>query len=96
VLAGCNLQDEGNEYKLVAAATGDVYRINESSGAIHKIQGGVLTPIVETDRIQLKVGSVYVFEDGNQMEYLGGGKFKPFKSEVMTLDEYLKTERGKK
>ncbi len=93
---GCKLQDEGNEYKLVVASTGDIYRINESSGAIHKIQGSILTLVAEADRVQLNIGSVYVFENGNQMKYLGEGKFEPYKSEVMTLDEYLKTQGAKK
>ena len=95
-LFGCSDRHESEQFKLVPSPSGELYRIQSTTGTLHKVQGGTLFRVAETDRIQLRPGQVYVFENGSHMKYLGDGKFEPFKADVVTLDEYLKTHEGSK
>ncbi|WP_374660695.1 hypothetical protein [Inhella sp.] len=95
-LAGCDRPSNAGQFQVVSSPTGDLYRLQSSTGAMHKVVGATLVRVTETDRVQLQVGAVYVFENGSNMKYLGDGKFEPFKSDVLTLDEYLKAEGRKK
>lgn len=95
-LSGCDQLSNTNQFQVVSSPSGDLYRIQSSNGAMHKVVGSALIRVVETDRVQLQVGAVYVFENGNTMKYMGEGKFEPFKPDVLTLDEYLKSQEHKK
>ncbi len=95
-LSACDLLPNTSHFQVVSSPSGDLYRIQVSNGAMHKVVGAALIRVVETDRVELQVGAVYVNEDGNAMKYLGAGKFEPFKSEVLTPEEYLKLHGSKK
>lgn len=95
-LVGCDSPAEREQYRMVASPSGDLFRIHSETGALHKVHGTTLVRVSESDRVQLQIGSVYVFENGDSMKYLGDGKFEPFKANVLTLDEYLKGQAGKK
>ena len=91
-IGGCDRISNTNQFQVASSPTGELYRLQSTTGAIHKISGNTLVRVSETDRVQLQAGAVYVFENGSNMKYLGDGKFEPFKSDVLTLDEYLKTQ----
>lgn len=95
LLSGCDFHYDANRFQIASSSSGDVYRIQSSTGAIYKISGGNLIRIQETNRVQLQVGAVYVFEDGENMVYLGKGNFKTLKSNVLTADEWLKNDNEK-
>lgn len=94
--AGCGKLSESEPYKLISTPAGDIYRLQTATGALHMVAGISLIRVPEVDRIQLQVGSAYFLENGNTMKYVGEGKFEPFKSDVVTLDEYLKSQAAKK
>ena len=95
-VSGCGKFSEAEQFKLVPAPSGELYRIQGATGTVHKVLGTSLVRISELDRVQLQAGAVYIFENGSSMKYVGEGKFEPFKSDVLTLDEYLKGQSGKK
>src|SRR5688572_25327853 len=94
-LAGCGRPLRGEKYGLTTAIDGSVYRINAETGEIHKVHGSQLVLVAETNRIEMTVGNVYVFEDGRPMEYLGAGEFRPFTDDAITLQEYLNSIKEK-
>jgi hypothetical protein len=94
-LASCSWFTEGEQFKLVSTPSGDLYRLQVSTGQMHKVAGTTLVPVTNVGRVQLQVGAIYLFESGSTMKYAGEGKFEPFKSEVLTLDEYLKSDGAK-
>jgi hypothetical protein len=89
LLVGCDQPLGVEKYGLTASADGSVYRLNAETGEIHKIHGSQLVLISETNRIEMTLGDIYVFEDGRQMEYVGAGEFRPFTDNTVTLQEYL-------
>ena len=93
LLSGCERLSDGENYSLATSSTGNVYRLNINTGEIRRVHGSVLVQISETSRIEMVVGSLYVLEDGSQMEYVGSGQFKPFEDDALTLQEYLETIR---
>lgn len=95
-LFGCGQSHQDEQFKLVSVSAGDLYRLQVNTGALHKVEGGTLFKVVETDRIKLRVGGIYILEDGKTMKYLGQGTFEPFKADVLTWEEYLKRDEGKK
>ena len=94
-VAGCDSRAQLEQFKLVASPSGELFRLNGATGAVHKVHETMLVRVSETDRVRLQVGYVYVFENGSSMKYLGQGKFEP-KAKVLTLEEYLKGQAGKK
>lgn len=96
LIGGCDRPSGVNQFQAISSSTGELYRLQTTTGAMHKIVGATLVRVSETDRVQLQVGAVYLFENGTSMKYLGDGKFEPFKSDVLTLDEYLKAQEKKK
>lgn len=92
--AGCQPEASSERYKVITSATGELFRLDASSGALYKLNGAALIRVTETDRIQLQVNAIYLFENGSYMKYLGKGRFEPA-TEILTLEEYLK-QHGKK
>ena len=92
---GCSQSYQGEQFKLVTTPAGNLYRLQVNTGVLHKVEEGTLLRVVETDRIKLRVGGIYIFEDGKTMKYLGQGAYEPFKSNVLTVEEFLKQDKGK-
>ena len=93
---GCGKLSEPEPFKLVSVQSGDTYRINGVTGTLHRIVDSTMVRVIDVDRVQLQVGSIYVFENGSPMKYLGEGRFEAFRSNAITVDEFLKQETGKK
>lgn len=95
-VGGCGKLPESESFKLVSVQSGDTYRVNGVTGAVHRIVGSTMVRVSDVGRVQLQVGSIYVFENGSPMKYLGEGRFEEFRSNTITVDEFLKQETGKK
>lgn len=93
---GCGKFAEPDPFKLVSVQSGDTYRINGVTGTVHRIVGSTMVRVLDVDRVQLHVGSIYVFENGSPMKYLGEGRFEVFRSNAITVDEFLKQGDVKK
>lgn len=94
-LGGCSWPAGSDRYMLISASSGDVYRLHVNTGQVHKIVGTSFVSITGEERSRLHPGTVYLFEDGTPMKYLGSGRFERAEPAVITLEEYLKKPGAK-
>jgi hypothetical protein len=95
-MGSCDRMSGNSQFQVISTSSGELYRLQSSTGAMHRISGATLVRVSETDRVQLQVGAVYVLENGSNIKYLGEGKFESFKPDVLTLDEYIKAQEKRK
>jgi hypothetical protein len=86
VLTGCGeskLPQATAKYQMSIAPSGQVYRLNVTSGEVALIEK---VPAISEGRTKLVVGSFYETEQGKVLRYSGNGKFELMPS----LDEIFK------
>ena len=74
LLAACEqFHQAPPRYQLIASQA-DVYRVDTSTGAVSKVEASGVQSIAEVP-LPLTIGSLYRFETGETMKYLGKGQF---------------------
>ena len=76
LLTNCrqSTQQQEPKYQIAIAPSGQVYRLNATSGEVTIIEKA---PTNSDGRTKLVIGSFYETERGDVVRYLGEGKFEP-------------------
>lgn len=93
MLAGCEgEQEKASRYQIITTAKGEVYRLDNQTGAVHYISPKSMFELHDSTPV-LKVGTYYEMEDITDekkekfLKYLGNGQFEKSKWAILNGNE---------